>query len=298
MAQNRDPSPFLFILLFLILGVGGGYWFFFRQPPSSPGENLETGNRASTPAQPTVESNRVPQFVKPTSVPGGTVIRIDGSTSMVTLNQTLKKGFEGQFSDTTVVTQANGSDKGIQGVLIGQLDVAAVSRPLSSQEMEEGLMAFAVARDQIAIAVSNSNPLSAGLTAQQVKDIFQGKITNWSEVGGANRQIRVINRPTVSGTRQTFQELALQGENFGTTPNITTLDRDATTPMLQALGEDGIGYATADQIVSQSTVRALAIDGVLPGFSSYPYTRDLYYVYKSPPNESVKAFLGYVESMN
>lgn len=298
MAQNNDPSPFLFIGLFLILGAGGGYWFFVRQPsPEQPMETV-TPNQAPTSAGQTPPTAETAKFPKPTSVAGGTVIRIDGSTSMVTLNQTLKQGFEGQFPNTTVATQANGSDKGIQGVLMGQLDLAAVSRPLSSQEMQEGLMAFPVTTDQIAIAVSNSNSLSAGLTMQQVKDIFQGKITNWSEVGGSNRPIRVINRPVVSGTRQAFQELALQGENFGTSANITTLDRDATTPMLQALGEDGIGYATADQIINQQTVRAVAIDGVLPGFSGYPYTRTLYYVYKSPPNEVVTAFLGYVDSMN
>lgn len=298
MAQNNDPSPFLFIGLLLILGAGGGYWFFVRQP--SPEQPMETvaPNQAPTSAGQTPPTAETAKFPKPTSVAGGTVIRIDGSTSMVTLNQTLKQGFEGQFPNTTVASQARGSDKGIQGVLMGQLDLAAVSRPLSSQEMQEGLMAFPVTTDQIAIAVSNSNSLSAGLTMQQVKDIFQGKITNWSEVGGSNRPIRVINRPVVSGTRQAFQELALQGENFGTSANITTLDRDATTPMLQALGEDGIGYATADQIINQQTVRAVAIDEVLPGFSGYPYTRTLYYVYKSPPNEAVTAFLGYVDSMN
>ncbi|MDJ1173099.1 substrate-binding domain-containing protein [Roseofilum capinflatum] len=301
MAQNNDPSPFLFIGLFLILGAGGGYWFFLRQPPSPSGDNppvVSEPNAAPTPTEQTAPNSSTPEFTQPTSVAAGTVIRMDGSTSMVTLNRTLKQGFEGQFPNTTVETQANGSDKGIQGVLMGQLDLAAVSRPLSAQETQEGLMAFPVTSDQIAIAVSNSNPLSAGLTMQQVKDIFQGKITNWSEVGGSNRPIRVINRPVVSGTRQAFQELALQGENFGTGSNVATLDRDATTPMLQALGEDGIGYATADQIVNQQTVRAVAIDGVLPGFSGYPYSRTLYYVYKSPPNEAVTAFLGYVDSMN
>lgn len=296
MAQNNDPSPFLFIGLFLILGAGGGYWFFLRQPPSPTRENQQTQGQLN--AEQPAPNSQTPEFTEPSSVAGGTVVRIDGSTSMVTLNQILKQGFEGQFPNTTVATQANGSEKGIQGVLMGQLDIAAVSRPLSSPEMQEGLMAFPVATDQIAIAVSNSNPLSGGLTMQQVKDIFQGKITNWSEVGGSNREIRVINRPVVSGTRQAFQELVLQGENFGTSANITTLDRDATTPMLRALGEDGIGYATANQIVNQQTVRAVAIDGRLPGFSGYPYTRNLYYVYKSPPNEAVTAFLGYVESMN
>ena len=74
------------------------------------------------------------------------------------------------------------------------------------------------------------------------------------------------------------------------------MDRDATTPMLRELGSDGIGYATYDQVKNQQTVRAVAVDGATPAFSSYPYQRQLYYVYKNPPSEAVKAFLGYVFS--
>ncbi len=293
MAQSRDSSWILFVFLFLLLGAGGGYWFFLRKPSLVPTASVTSPSPDSGEA-PVVTT---PQFPKPSTVPSGTEIRLEGSTSMVTLNKRLKDAFEGTFPNTKVNTQANGSEKGIQGLLVGQIDVAAISRPLSAQEMKEGLVAVPVATDQIAIAIGNSNPFTGRLTTQQVKDIFQGKITNWSEVGGPNQPIRVINRPAISGTYQAFRELVLNGENFGTTPNITTLDRDATTPLLQALKNDGIGYATADQVVNQQTVRTLVVDGVLPGFSGYPYTRTLYYVYREPPSERVKAFLGYVQSM-
>lgn len=65
----------------------------------------------------------------------------------------------------------------------------------------------------------------------------------------------MINRPEVSGTHQTFKEQVLSGANFGTGPNITKLDRDATTPLLQALGNNGIGYATFAQVANQKKVR-------------------------------------------
>ncbi|MDJ1182285.1 phosphate ABC transporter substrate-binding protein [Roseofilum casamattae] len=297
MAQSRDPSPIIFILLFLILAAGGGYWFFWRQPSSDLSQTTVTSANTD-PALPQPTQPETPPreaFSKPTSVPPGTVVRIDGSTSMVSLNQTLKEEFERQFPNTSIITQANGSDKGIRGLLSGQVDIAAVSRPLSAGETAEGLVAFPVVGDRIAIAIGNSNPLSQGLASGQVKDIFQGKITNWSQVGGPDLPIQVINRPAISGTHQVFRELVLQGEPFGTTPNITILERDATTPMLRQLGNDGIGYATAAQIINQQTVRAIAIDGILPEFSGYPYTRTLFYVYQNPPSDAVKAFLGMVE---
>ncbi len=74
------------------------------------------------------------------------------------------------------------------------------------------------------------------------------------------------------------------------------MDRDATTPMLRELGDDGIGYATYDQVKNQSTVRAIAVDGTTPNMGNYLYQRTLYYVYKNPPNQAVEDFLGYVFS--
>ena len=56
----------------------------------------------------------------------------------------------------------------------------------------------------------------------------------------------------------------LGGGSFGTGPNFTTLDRDATTPLLQALGNNGIGYATFAQVVNQKTVRVVPVDGATP----------------------------------
>jgi phosphate transport system substrate-binding protein len=47
-------------------------------------------------------------------------------------------------------------------------------------------------------------------------------------------------------------------------PNFTTLPRDETTPMLRALGNNGIGYSTVQQVANQQTVRIVPIDGMSP----------------------------------
>ena len=150
-------------------------------------------------------------FPSPKFSASGTTVKIDGSTSMVTINQNLKRAFEKQFPGTSVEATANGTDKGIADLIAGKVDIAAVSRPLTAQEQSQGLKAVTVTTDAIAIVVGKANPFNQGLTSAQVADIFQGKINNWSAVGGNNGTIRVINRPAVSGTHQTFKEFVLKG---------------------------------------------------------------------------------------
>jgi phosphate transport system substrate-binding protein len=295
MAQRSGPPPIVFILALIAL-LGGGYWFFFmRNQAPVPVSNAPVNtNTIPTGTNTTISA----AFPLPASVPAGTSVRIDGSTSMVTVNENLKLGFQRQFQGASVINSANGSDRGIQDLIAGKIDVAAVSRPLTSQEQAQGLTAVPIANDAIAVVVGQNNPFSGSLTIAQVADIFQGKVNNWSAVGGTPGTIRVINRPSISGTNKSFQELILKGANFGTTPNITTLPKDATTPLLQALKTDGIGYATYAQVARQQTVRVVPIDGLTPDSSSYPYQRTLYYVYKNSANPAVQAFLGYATSPN
>lgn len=293
MSQTRSgPPPIVYILLFLLL-AGAGYWWFFRRQPATVSP---TGNLPATPP-PVLINAPTPDypFASPTTVPSGTTVRLDGSTSMVSINQNLKNAFEAQFPGTRVVTQSQGSEQGIAAIKSGSADIAAISRPLTSPEQAAGLVATPVMSDAIALVVGAKNPLQ-GLTQQQVVDIFQGQITNWSQIGGPNKPIRVLNRPGVSGTHQAFRELVLRNANFGTTPNITTLERDATTPMLQSLGDDGIGYATAAQIQNQTTVRMVPIEGLTPQSPNYPYYRTLFYAYKTPANPAVEAFIGFLGS--
>jgi phosphate transport system substrate-binding protein len=288
MSQRSGPPPIVFILLFLGFLGGGYWWFFMRNPAPNP---TATQPESNSPAGATSGA-----FPLPKTVASGTTVKIDGSTSMVTINQNLKNGFEKQFPGTKVDAVANGTDKGIQDLLAGKVDIAAASRPLTIQEQSQGLKAVTVTQDAIALIVGTGNPFSKGLTSSQVADIFLGKINNWSAVGGSAATIRVINRPAISGTHQAFKEMVLKGANFGTTPNIRTLPRDATTPLIQALGTDGIGYATFAQVANQTKARVLSVDGLTPDASNYPYQRSLYYVYKDPASAGVQAFLGYASS--
>ncbi|WP_333071554.1 substrate-binding domain-containing protein [Microcoleus sp. Pol14C6] len=126
--------------------------------------------------------------------------------------------------------------------------------------------------------------------------MFKGNTQDSSKVGGTATHIKVINRPAVSGTHQTFKEQVLGGSEFGRESNLTTLNRDATTPLLQVLGKNGIDYATFAQVANQKTVRVVPVNGATPDAGNYPYKRQLYYAYKNPPSQAVKDFLGYATS--
>ncbi|WP_013321213.1 phosphate ABC transporter substrate-binding protein [Gloeothece verrucosa] len=301
MSRNNE-APIL-ILSLLITGaiLGGGYWWFSRQSGTNPiGSLLPQSEKTSTQSPPAAASDaQLPSppspaaFPPPTTVASGTTVRINGSTSMAQINKALKDNFEQSFPQTKVEINAQGSDQGVEMLVNRQIDIAAVSRPLHHEEKAQGLIAVPVTQDAIAIIVGDKNPFRKGLTQNQVADIFQGKITDWSAVGGTPGTIRVFNRPATSGTRQAFEELLLKGSNFGTTPNITMMPRDATTPIIQALGTDGISYATYAQVDNQKTARTVALDGLTPEAANYPLQRTLYYVYKDPPSEAVQAFLGY-----
>ena len=289
--RKRGLPPIVFILIGL-----GALWGLQSQLPKLLGWRASiptvSGLNSMLPGSSGAGANLAAAFPPQQSVPAGTTITIDGSTSMVLINQALKTAFLKAYPGTIVNTSATGSDNGIEALLGGSVTLAALSRPLTAEEKQRGLVAVPVAQDRIAIVVGIDNPFRRGLSSNQLAQIFRGEISNWATFGGADRTIRVLNRPSVSGTYKAFRTVVLGGNNFGTTPNITTLVRDATTPMLQQLGVDGIGYATYGQVADQRTVRVLAIDGSTPEADAYPFQRPLFYVYRQPPDPGVKAFLG------
>ena len=101
-----------------------------------------------------------------------------------------------------------GSSAGIEAVSAGTADIGTSSRDLKPEEEALGLVDTPIAYDGIAVIVSPENPVS-GLTTEQLQDIFSGKITNWSEVGGTDRAIDLVNRDEASGTREAFKKIVM-----------------------------------------------------------------------------------------
>lgn len=231
------------------------------------------------------------------------MLSIDGSVTLVALIKQLQVSYS-QVNPGLPTTygfpagKPNGTNAGIQNLLDGKVNLAVSSRPLKPEELQSGLQAIPIARDALAVAVGIDNPYQGGLTLDQLKQIFQGQLTNWSQLGGADLPIRVFNRAPSSGTYTFFREVVLLGEAFAPNgANFVTATQDETTPLLRALGRDGITYSTVTQTVNQQTIRTVPIDGIAPTdqaaikTGTYPISRVTYLVVQRQTSPAVKQFI-------
>ncbi|AFZ24353.1 ABC-type phosphate transport system, periplasmic component [Cylindrospermum stagnale PCC 7417] len=235
-----------------------------------------------------------PTFPLPQTVDNGTTVRIDGSSSLAAINQSLKENFEKQFSGTKVEVGVNGTDAALKALLLGNIDVAAIPRGLTPEEQAQGLEQVRLHREKIAIIVSTENPFKGSLTSKQFARIFRGEIKDWSRLGAPKGQIRFIDRPTTSDTRNAFRDYpAFKTGEFATGSNATQLAEDNTAELVKQLGKDGISYVTANQVSKLQDVRVLQLHQTSPDDPKYPFSQPLVYVYKQNPSPSVAGFLGF-----
>ncbi|MBD2293595.1 substrate-binding domain-containing protein [Anabaena sphaerica FACHB-251] len=233
-------------------------------------------------------------FPPPQTVERGTKVRIDGSMSLVMINQSLKDSFEKQFAGTQVEIGVNGTDAALKALLDGEIDIAAIARVLTPEEKSQGLEQVRLGREKIAIIVGANNPFQGSLTGEQFAKIFRGEITDWSELGGSSGKIRLIDRPPTSDTRNSFRDYPLfKSAEFSTGANATQVAEDKTAQIIKKLGTDGISYVIANQVSKLADVRIIKIQGITPDNSKYPFSQPLVYVYKQNPSPAVASFLGF-----
>jgi phosphate transport system substrate-binding protein len=239
--------------------------------------------------------NRTLDFTLPEKVETGTVIKIDGSRNSELVNQTLKKDFEQQFTGTKVEISTNDNQESIKAVLDGKRDLASLGRELTAEEKSEGLKQVLVHREKIAIIVGINNPFYGSLTTEKFAKIFQGEITDWSELGNTQGKIRFIDRPSNSDIRNSFSQYpAFKSGQLLTGVNAVQIPEDNTINIIKELGKDGISYALANQISKLPDVRVLKVQDHLPNNSEYPFYQSFVYVYKENPSPKVRDFLGFI----
>jgi ABC-type phosphate transport system substrate-binding protein len=119
---------------------------------------------------------RADTFPEPTTVPTGTTIAIDGSSSLATANQALKKRFEERYPGAKVNINYGGSDSALRALENGSIDIAAIGRPLTDAERAEGFKTIALPRRKIAIVIGPENPFRGTLSARQFAGIVRGEL--------------------------------------------------------------------------------------------------------------------------
>ena len=222
-------------------------------------------------------------------------ITIAASPSMAVMSRTLKARFEAQpNTNTEIIIESMDTDAALQQVTTGEADLAAIGRPLTETELAQGWQEVLISREKIAIIVSADNPFQGELTFNQFADIFRGDITNWSSLGGPTAGIRFIDRPTDSDTRVSLSNYTIfKSAPFETGNNAVTLDSDDTAALVRELGTDGIGYAIASQVMGQTEIRVVPMDGVMPDSDLYPYSQPRIFVYRGQIPTPLQDFIDF-----
>lgn len=223
------------------------------------------GNGDATTAQPSaVESSAAESTVAASSEAASTETTADlsgsismvGSTSMEKLANALSEAFMEEYPDVTVTAEFVGSGAGIEAVTNGTADIGNSSRSLKDEEKAAGVVENVVAIDGIAVCVDPANEV-ADLTKEQLTNIYNGTITNWKEVGGADEPIIVIGREAGSGTRGAFEELV---DLKDACKYANELDSTGAVIAKVASTPGAIGYASLDAL--DDSVKALSLEGV------------------------------------
>jgi len=244
----------------------------------------------------------------------GVAIQNVGSDTIVNLALAWAETYQAQHPDVRIAVTGGGSGTGIAGLVNGTVDIANASRQIKPEEMEAAQangvtpVEDVIARDAIAVVVHPSNPVDS-LTLQQLSDMFTGRITDWSEVGGEDRPIVLLSRESNSGTHVYFLEQVVRlGDKNGAalfSPDTLLMpsSEGISVEVRQnpnSIGYDGLGYVTPDQ----KTIAVAAEPGgpfVLPTVETvnsgeYPIARDLYMYTAGEPQGAISAYLAWIRS--
>ena len=172
-----------------------------------------------------------------------------------------------------------------------------MSRPPKDSELECGIAYLAFAEDKVVVVTSSELPIT-GLTSKQVKDIFLGAITNWSEVGGPDALIVVIVREEKDSNTKILRD-GLFGDGTFAAGSVV-LGSEGETKTALSGGTNSIGYLAYSGVrLEDLPVHALALDGQDPAVvgGSYPLDmRTLGVAYLPGNSEKVQPFLDFITS--
>ncbi|TFH34252.1 MAG: phosphate ABC transporter substrate-binding protein [Anaerolineales bacterium] len=238
-----------------------------------------------------------------------------GSDTIVNLALAWAESYQATHPEIRISVTGGGSGTGIAALINGTVDIANASRKIKAEEIaqaqDNGIepVEITIARDAIALIVNHENPVDR-LTLQQISDIYSGKITNWSTVGGEDWPIVRLSRETNSGTHVYFLENVLrlgekENKTFFSPETLLLPSSEGITAEIRqnpnAIGYDGLGYVTDD-------VKVLAISGtddigeyILPSpetvySGQYPIARDLYMYTAGEPTGAIAVYLEWILS--
>lgn len=224
-------------------------------------------------------------------------INAGGSTSVEKAAKTALEEFVALNPDVTFEYDATGSSTGIKNVKDSTYKLGFSSRELKEEE-KEGIEYKTIALDGIALAINPSNGVE-NLTLDQIKGIYTGEITNWSELGGNDADIVVVSRENGSGTRSAFEEIVGIGDLLTQKAIIKSGNGEVAS---YVAGEpNAIGYTSFVTLESNSDkIKGVQVEGVTPEVAnvqnkSYKLSRPFIMIYDTTKiNDAEKAFVDFL----
>ena len=235
-----------------------------------------------------------------TAFAGNVVIK--GSTTVLPIAQVTLEAFMKQHPGNNISLSGGGSGEGIKALVDKSADVANMSREAKKKEIDLGksknveVYQNIVAIDAIVPIVSPKNKVS-NLTLDQLSQIYQGKITNWKEVGGDDLEIVVVSRDSSSGTFEAWGELVLKKAKVSPRAQLQASNGavvQAVSKNKYAIGYIGLGYL-------DKSVKAVKVNGVKASEKTalskeYPVSRYLYMYTNGKPQGDTAAYINFVLS--
>lgn len=217
-----------------------------------------------------------------------------GSESLTQVLRVVVERFMDEYPGALISLSAGGTVRGIKAIIDGTCEIALASSPISDEQKRLAAKANITLRHEIIGAdailpiVHADNPLPF-LTLEQMRRIFAGRVTNWSELGGHNRPISVLVMDPGSGTAATWRERVLAGMPLSTR---ATLVREREAAMRVAADSGAISYR-AEVLPGAKGARPMTL---LAGQSPLTITRELVLIARDPTPPMAAKFLKWVTS--
>lgn len=227
-------------------------------------------------------------------------IVIKGSTTVLPIIQKVSEAYMAEYPEVKISISGGGSGNGIKAIIDGTTDIAMSSRFIKTKEVSQAVekgsypVPFAVSYDCIVPVVHPENTV-VNVTLKQLKNIYNGKITNWSELGGADKKIVVISRDTSSGTYEVWAEMVLSGDRVFPGALLQASNgavMQAVSKNPHAIGYVGLGYL-------DKSVKQLSIDNIMGSSKTtldgtYAVSRPLFLFTRDWPKGQVDRFIKYL----
>ena len=174
----------------------------------------------------------------------------------------------------------------------GFSELAAISTSLSPEDRKLGLVAIPICKDPMVVVAAKAIPVT-NLTLDQVRQLFSGFITNWSEVGGPDLPVRVITPIKETGAFDNFERQAMGA-------SLIRFDYEAakSSAAVEAASyiPGAVTFATRSIVAKYSNIKTFTIDGVDPSSPDYPYAQTFSFVTRGEPSGVIREVINYAMS--